>query len=353
MTRSLRHSGFWLFLSGVLMLSISSPTLARDEFAVTLRSARAVRDAFEKTTPVSNAAGTLKVPAIVSEKLFARFFSISKNQYPNGNDAAWVKQHFALGREGIGRYFIFVADHSLIEKALIAGQFNPDQIMADVGYGTGATCSANQNYWLVVFRPKSQPVSAVYPHNLQKWFDHVYGTARSPKISPSVVADLMSKRFSDLTECPLDSTTGAFRWSDLTQCDPIFTSIANALNQKQCANKVALRYSPTNQCPTDRVLHDLGPKPSAIELRAWLFAVNSFSEYFTGNGYSGDSYDAPANREYWVDNQWLRNLPEIELLKVHCQSKAYSSDGIMLKRQSTSWPERRPASFVEEYGPNP
>ena len=254
MTRSLRHSGLWLFLSGVLMLSISSPTMARDESAVTLRSARAVRDAFEKTIPVSNAAGTLRVPAIVSEKLFARFFSISKNQYPNGDDAAWIKQHFALGREGIGRYFTFVADHTLIEKALIAGQFNPDQIMADVGYGTGATCSANQNYWLVVFRPKSQPVSAVYPHNLQKWFDHVYGTTRSPKISPSVVADLMSKRFSDLTECPLDSTTGAFRWSDLTQCDPIFTSIANALNQKQCANKVALRYSPTNQCPTDRVL---------------------------------------------------------------------------------------------------
>lgn len=307
----------WIFILSCFITSVAASSA---EPFVTLRSALAVRKAFESTERVEQSTGTLKVPAIVSEKLFARFFAISKATYPQSDDPTWVKQQFALGRQGVGRYFIFVGDHTLIEKALISGQYNPDQIMANVGYGAGTSCSNTQNYWLLVFKPKSQPLSATYPHNLQKWLDHVYGVKRSPKINPDVVDTLMNNRFSTLSGCPLDPLTGAFRWSDIDRCLPAFKDTLNGLNQKQCENPNTLTFSPSNQCPTDRVLQSFGPKPSAIEVRAWLFATNSFSEFFTGNGYSGNFYNMPSNREFWVDNAWLRNLPEIELLKVQCEA---------------------------------
>ncbi|MEY2681119.1 MAG: hypothetical protein RL661_1350 [Pseudomonadota bacterium] len=304
----------WLFA----LLCSSSTTAAQNESSVTLRSALAVREAFEKTEPVSKDSGTLKVPAMVSEKLFARFFSISKATYPLGDDPAWVKKQFALGRQGIGRYFIFVGDHTLIEKALISGQYNPNEIMANVGYGPGATCSSSQNYWLVVFRPKSQAVSAVYQQNLQKWFNHVYGASHAPNVSQQTVDSLVSNRFASVTECPLDPVRGAFQWSNLDRCSPLFAKTVTALNDKQCVNPNALTYSASNQCPTDKVLQSLGPNPSAIQLRAWLFAASSFSEFYTGNGYASNFYNSPANREYWVDNVWLQKLPEVELLKIQC-----------------------------------
>jgi hypothetical protein len=336
----------WLF---ILSFIATSAAASRNEPLVTLRSASAVRKAFESTERVDPSTGTLKVPAIVSEKLFARFFAISKTTYPQGDDPIWVKQQFALGRQGVGRYFIFVGDHTLIEKALISGQYNPAEIMAYVGYGAGTVCSNTQNYWLLVFKPKSQPVSATYSHNLQKWLDHVYGVKHSPKINPDVVDSLMNTRFSTLSGCPLDPLSGAFRWSDLDRCLAPFKDTVKGLNQKQCENPNALTYSPSNQCPTDRVLRSFGAKPSAIELRAWLFASNSFSEFFTGNGYSGNFYNTPSNREFWVDNAWLRNLQEIELLKVQCQNKASPNataitDGLL--RSSSPKPF---GSLVDEY----
>lgn len=319
-------SSRWFFVLLVCPLLLTpcsgTPGIGRHESSVTLQSARAVREAFEKTVPVSRDSGTLKIPAIVSDKLFARFFVISKATYPHGNDASWVKQQFALDQPGIGRYFIFTGDHSLIEKALIAGQFNPNQIMSEVGFGPGARCSSNQNYWLVVFRPKSRPVSAVYQHNLQYWFQHVYGKHNAPNISQAVEETLVSNRFSGLTGCPLDPSTGWVLNGNFSLCAPDFAATANALKQRQCANTEALRYAPANRCPSDQVLQSFGPNPSARDLRAWLFFVNDFSEFFTGTGYAGNQYITPEVREFWVDNEWLRNLPEVELLKVECPRPA-------------------------------
>lgn len=348
--RTLQPSSLLASLALLLICAGPITVFARDEPSVTLRTAKAVREAFEKTGPLNKDTGTLAVPAIVSEKLFARFFSISKTQFPQGNDAEWVKQHFALGRQGIGRYFVFVADHGLIEKALIAGQFNPDQIMADVGFGPGATCSSSQNYWLVVFKPRTPPVSAVYFHNLQAWFDHVYGKKRAPKVDPAIETDLISNRFEGLTGCPVDPVTGAFRWSDLKACLPPFAQTVTALDQRQCANEEALTYAPSNRCPTDEVLKSLGPSPSALELRAWLFAANNFSEYFTGNGYAGNFYNAPANREFWVDNAWLRTLPELELLKVTCPAQASRQGAVDRTTTKSAAPSHFSGPpFVETY----
>lgn len=337
--------GLWLF-----MLAAYSPTAdSRDGPPVTLQTATAVREAFEKTVPVSKDSGSLAVPAIVSERLFTRFFAISKSSYPQGGDASWVKQQFALGRQGIGRYFVFAGDHTLIEKALIAGQYNPDQIMTYLGYGAGVACATNQFYWLVVFRPKSKPLSAVYQQNLKKWLNHVYGIAHSPEISDDVVQSFVTHRFSALTGCPVDPSTGAFQWSNLEACATEFKDTVTALNDKKCANPNALTYSPSNQCPTDKVLQSFGPQPSTLQLRAWLFATNNFSEFFTGNGYAGNFYNTPANREYWVDNAWLRKLPEAELIKLQCQNPS----SLQLAPISDPWLDKPPAkpysAIVDEY----
>ena len=339
-----RRTKLWFFL----LLSCSGGLVSAGEPAVTLRSARAVREAFENTVPISKDAGTLNIPAIVSEKLFARFFAISKTTYPQGDDPDWVKQQFALGRQGIGRYFIFVGDHTLIEKALISGQFNANEIMSYVGYGAGALCSSTQNYWLVVFKPKTHPSSAVYSQNLQAWLNHVYRRGRAPQVSQEVIKILSSDRFTSVTGCPLNPETGAFQWSDLDRCAPVFAKTVHALEEKQCANSEALTYSPANQCPTDKVLQSFGPNPSAGELRAWLFAASSFSEFFTGNGYAGNFYNTPAIREYWVDNEWLRKLPEVELLKVQCAVSPRSA-GVSAGAPNPLQIVGPQGSLVEEY----
>lgn len=328
---------------------LATGAIARDEPSVTLKTASAVRHAFESTEQVTRHTGIMALPAVVSERLFTRFISLSKSAFPQGGDSEWVKQHFALGRQGIGRYFVFAGDHTLIEKALVAGQFNPDQIMSYVGYGVNAVCSPSQFYWLIVFRPKSRPISALYEHNLQKWLNHVYGRSNAPNVD-SALQDLAFRRFSELTACPLDPDSGSFNWSDLEKCAPSFRDSVKRLSENQCAKPQALRYSAANQCPTDQILKSFGAAPDALQLRAWLFATSGFSEFFTGYGYTGNFYNLPENREYWVDNEWLRNLPELELLKLNCTPPpSAQSLSATTPSSSEAEPVRPFSSFVDVY----
>ena len=308
---------------------------------VLLKTPEAVQKAFEKSGPVSRDAGDVPGPALVSDRLYARFFALSKRAFPEAGDPEWVRNNLALAREGVGRYFVFAGDHGLIERALVAGQFQPQKILRYVGYGEGARCSTEQFYWLLVFKPQGPVLAAVNTQHLQRWFDHVYGTRQAPRLNTELIRALSAGRFSDQSGCPVDPVTRAFRGSDLARCAPLFQQTVAKLAPLQCQDLKSIRYSPKNGCPSDRVLRDLGPEPAAEALRAWLFAVNSFSEFYTGYGYSGNFYDEPENREYWLDNTWLRDLPQLALLKLDCRpSEAPSSKAWDPSESEESGPHR-------------
>lgn len=309
----------------VFMWALSANLMANP--SVVLKTPKEVKEVFESTQAVTRDGGIVSRPALVSERLYSRFLSLPKTDARNA-DADYVANHYALTRQGVGRYFAFVSDHTLIEKALVYGQFNPSAIMEDLGYGPGQACMENQFYWLVVWQPKSKPVPATYQGNLQTWLKHVYGNSIAPHLSGDAIDQLVNQRFPELTGCPVDPVTGVFDYKNAANCsNPAFSRTLVELNAQypfSCSAANSIRYSKNNGCPLDADLLDLSRQPSAGALRAWLFE-QSFFEFYTGYGYSADFYNEPTNREYWVDNEWIRNLPRVQLLSINCQKQAQIS----------------------------
>jgi hypothetical protein len=77
----------------------------------------------------------------------------------------------------------------------------------------------------------------------------------------------------------------------------------------------------------------------AIIVNAYLFVVHSFTEFYTGYGYTASAYQRPIGREYWTDNICVRNLPKVELLRVQCNLPTAGPQSLpsepMMKPQST------------------
>ena len=313
--------------------------------SLTLRSPQAVRTAFESTGVVTKDQGLVPFPALVSDKLFIRGFDISPAYDPQAGDREHVRQTFALGRAGIGRWFVFTGGHDLIERVLVSGQHNATQVFQDIGYGPGFQCQPDHFYWLVVFQQSAavKPMPGVYA-KLDSWFRHVY-QGNAPRIDAAAVETLESQRFGALSGCPLNEQGYFDSWRDLERCHPEFTQVVKAAwANNRCTNPNALRYKPAQGCPTDQVLQQLGRNPDPQRLRAWLYAVNSFSEFYTGYGYTASAYHRPIGREYWTDNSWLRNLPKVELLRVQCDLPVATTQSL----QATAPPEPR-STLVEQY----
>lgn len=320
----------WLLLLTVLGAACSTeaanshevpqgqPTSTSARYAP-LRTPQAVRTVFESTGVVTQGEGAVPFPALVSDKLFIRGFDISPAYDPQAGDRDHVLKTYALGRAGIGRWFVFTGGHDLVERVLVSGQYGASQVFQDLGFGPGFQCQPDHFYWLVVFQQGAgiKPMPAVY-ENLQPWFRHVY-PQQAPVIEIDTVKSLAAQRFGSLTGCPVDEQGYFDSRRDLDRCQPDFTQVVKAAwASNRCTNPNALRYKPSQGCPTDQVLQQLGRKPDSQRLRAWLYAVNSFSEFYTGYGYTAAAYNRPIGREFWVDNSWIRNLPKVELLRVQC-----------------------------------
>lgn len=313
--------------------------------AVILRNPQSVRRAFETTGSVSQDQGVVPFPALVSDKLFIRGFDISPTYDPQAGDRDHVLKTYALGRAGIGRWFVFTGGHDLVERVLVSGQYGASQVFKDLGFGSGFQCQPDHFYWLVVFQQGAgmKPMPAVY-ENLQPWFRHVY-PQQAPVVEGDTIKSLAAQRFGPLTGCPVDEQGYFDSPRDLDRCHPDFTQVVKAAwASNRCTNPNALRYTPSQGCPTDQVLQQLGRKPDAQRLRAYLFAVNSFTEFYTGYGYTAASYNQPIGREFWVDNSWIRNLPKVELLRVQCNLPAGRAQSLTPVPNSVSR-----SSLVDQY----
>jgi hypothetical protein len=312
--------------------------------SVTLRSPQAVRAAFESTGVVTKDEGSVPFPALVSDKLYIRGFDISPAYDPQAGDREHVLQTFALGRAGIGRWFVFTGGHDLIERVLVSGQYGASQVFQDLGFGSDFQCQPDHFYWLVVFQHGAvKPMPGVYA-KLDSWFRHVY-QGNAPRIDAAAVKTLESQRFGALSGCPLNEHGNFDSWRDLDRCHPDFTQVVKAAwASNRCTNPNALRYKPAQGCPTDQVLQQLGRNPDPRRLRAYLYAVDSFSEFYTGYGYTASAYHRPIGREYWTDNSWVRNLPKVELLRVQCDLPTATTQSV----PATAPPEPRSA-LVEQY----
>jgi hypothetical protein len=312
---------------------------------VKLSSPKAVRQAFEATEVVTRDTGWLKVPAIVADTVFVRGMEITPGFDPEGGNAEHVLNTYALNRAGVGRWFTFVAGHDMVERMLVDGQYAASRVFADLGYGSSFRCRPDNFYWLTVFKRSEsvKPIPAVYYRNLQAWFNHVFKSG-APKIDPDILEKLESRRFQQITGCPVDES-GRFDNRKLDQCNPEFSSAVKALwANNKCANPTALKYQPGQGCPTDAVLGSFGKQPGDRQLRAYLYAVGSFNEFYTGYGYTANAYNDPIAREYWTDNRWIRNLPKVELLRVQCDVQA----GVATTSTGDN-NEPRSSPFVERY----
>merc|ERR1712242_252174 len=49
--------------------------------------------------------------------------------------------------------------------------------------------------------------------------------------------------------------------------------------------------------------------PTSLQLRAFLFQTAGFNAFYTGYGYTAESYGSPRLREFWVKNLHLRDMP--------------------------------------------
>ena len=286
---------------------------------VKLSSPMAVRQAFEATEVVTRDSGWLKVPAIVADTLFIRGMEITPGFDPEGGNVEHVLKTYALNRAGLGRWFTFVAGHDMVERILVDGQYSASRVFSDLGFGSGFQCRPENFYWLTLFKRSEsiKPMPGVYYRNLQAWFNHVYKTD-APAIDSDVLYKLESQRFQQITGCPVDGS-GKFDNRKLDQCNPGFSSAVKALwANSKCSNPAELRYKPGHGCPTDEVLGSFGKQPDELQLRAYLYAVGGFNEFYTGYGYTANAYTDPIAREYWTDNRWIRNLPKVELLRVQC-----------------------------------
>ena len=278
----------------------------------------AVRQAFEATGVVTRRKGNLKIPAVVSNKLLVRAFALSSSNKDNG-DPDYVKSHYTLNRPGQGRWFTFVGGADLLEKVLVAGQYAATKVYRNIGYGAQFTCGPDQFYWLAVFekRQYNSLRKGIYD-NLSPWLGHVY-RQQAPAVDQTALYELKTKRFTEITGCPVDPKTGVFNYKeDLMKCKPCFQDSYNALSNKACGTPDALTYSPSASCPTDQALFSFGPNPSACQLRAYLYSAATFNEFNTGYGYTANDYNDPLSHEYWMDNVKLSDLPNLELLKVNC-----------------------------------
>ncbi len=310
---------------------------------VTLSNPKAVRQVFEATEIVTQDSGWLKVPALVSDMLFVRGMEITPGFDPEGGDAEHVFKTYALNRAGVGRWFTFVAGHDMVERILVDGQYAASRVFSDLGFGASFKCKPENFYWLTVFKQSTsvKPIPGVYYQNLQAWFKHIFNAA-APKLDPAVLETLASQRFSQVTGCPVEES-GRFDNRKIDQCNPVFSQSVKALwATNRCSNPNALRYKPSDGCPTDAVLSSFGKQPSDLQLRAYLYAVSGFNEFFTGYGYAANAYTNPIAREYWTDNIWIRNLPNVELLRVQCdiQSRVTTTG---------SDDEKRSSPFIEVY----
>ncbi len=285
--------------------------------AHTLCTPSAVREAFEATEVVRKDKGNLKIPALVSKNLLVRAFALPNTDDNNNPDI--IKAKFTLNRHGVGRWFTFVGGSDLLEKILVAGQYSASKIYQDIGYGAEFQCGADQVYWLAVFEkgPSVYLRKGIYD-NLSPWLRHVYG-AQAPKVKTSALDELKSRRFTEITGCPVDPNTGVFSPADhLADCLDCFQEAYHSLATKTCGNPNALTHDGNAQCPTDAALSQFGPKPSACQLRAYLYSASTFNEFNTGYGYTANDYNDPLSREYWTDNAKLSDLPNLELLRVRC-----------------------------------
>ena len=324
---------------------LADPAVATHHKApVKLSSPMAVRQAFEATEVVTRDSGWLKVPAIVADTLFIRGMEITPGFDPEGGNAEHVLKTYALNRAGVGRWFTFVAGHDMVERVLVDGQYAASRVFADLGFGSGFRCRPDNFYWLTVFKRSEsvKPIPGVYYRNLQAWFNHVF-KADAPKIDPGTLEKLESHRFQQVTGCPVEESGKFDNWK-LDQCDPGFSSAVKALwANNKCSNPAALRYQPGDGCPTDAVLASFGKQPDELQLRAYLYAVGGFNEFYTGYGYTANVYTDPIAREYWTDNRWIRNLPKVELLRVQCDVQPGVAPA------SRGEDELRPSPFIEVY----
>jgi hypothetical protein len=293
---------------------------------LSLCSPKAVRAAFEATGDVTQQTGNFPIPALVSENVYIRAMKLDKKIFPQGNDPEFVKS-LGLIRTGVGQWFAFVGGHDLVEKVLVAGRRNATQVYRDVGYGAKYTCGDSDYYWLVVFQDTSRNVikDGIYK-NLNYWLRHVYGK-RAPSIPDNVLNTLMTKRFTEVTGCPVKPDTGAFDGNVETCIEIDFKNAAkNDFSNTTCAgDPKALRYSSAAGCPSDTAFLDYGNNINAQQLRAYLYKVAGFNEFNTGYGYTANAYNDPLSHEYWTDNTLVKDLPRVELMQVECTGPGNSS----------------------------
>ncbi len=311
---------------------------------VKLSSPKAVKQVFEATELVTRDSGWLKTPAIVADSVFVRGMEITPGFDPEGGNAEHVLKTYALNRAGLGRWFTFVAGHDMVERILVGGQYAASRVFSDLGYGSSFQCRPENFYWLTVFKRSEsvKPMPGVYYRNLQAWFNHVF-KANAPKIEADILEKLESRRFHQITGCPVDET-GKFDSRKIDQCNPGFSTAVKALwTNNKCSNPAALQYKPGDVCPTDAVFGSFGRQPNDQQLRAYLYAVGGFNEFYTGYGYTANAYTDPIAREYWTDNRWIRDLPKVELLRVQCDAQS----GVAATGAGVNEPRSSP--FVEVY----
>lgn len=282
----------------------------------------AVRKAFEATGHVTPSEGSFNGQALVSEDIYIRALKLDKSRFPDGDKPEFIKT-LSLIRAGIGQWFAFLGSHDLVEKVLVAGQYNATQVYRDVGYGANYVCGDSDYYWLVVFRDTSRVYirDGVYK-NLKPWLRHVYGKD-APDIADDVIETLKTQRFTQVTGCPVDPQTGQFdKDKDIGKCNDDFrNAVTGSFSKNACGTKTALVYSKKANCPTDQALFDYGDSINSAQLRAYLYQVAGFSEFYTGYGYTANSYNDPLSHEYWTDNAIIKDLPNVQVLRVQCTTQ--------------------------------
>jgi hypothetical protein len=237
------------------------------------------KNAFQSTVK-DQESSVVQGPTCVSENFMAIVVSLNSTDV-NASLPTMIK------RTGRGRRVAFVAGPTILEKALVFGQFNVFDLLVNIGYGEMPS-TKGFDYYILAFERPLTGVYRGYWENLDDLLTPMYGEAL-PNISDAL-EELSKQTFEGASGCAAPPPANAI---DLSSCDDCFQDAVKRFDPKavDCNGTDANSpvYTPEAGCPAEEAfLSDEAPL-TACELRAYLFATQGFFLEYTGYGYTANT----------------------------------------------------------------
>lgn len=221
----------------------------------------------------------LGVPSCVSENFMGLVVSLGAN----------APLPTMIKSTGRGRRVAFVAGPTLLEKALVFGQFNVLDLLVNIGFGEMP--STKGDHYILAFERPLTGVYQGYWENLDEILIPMYGKAL-PDIS-AALEDLAEETFEEASGCaaPYPSNRAHLEDGAFQNCSDCFQEAVDRFEAVKCNGSDANSpvYTPEAGCPAEEAfLSDEAPL-TACELRAYLFRTQGFFPEYTGYGYTANT----------------------------------------------------------------